>query len=757
MKKKGFTLIELLAVLVIIGILLALAIPSVAGYIRKGKKSYYHGLETTLKASSQEYLLDYRSLLPREIGNTTVITVEELVKNHYMDELLDEDKKTCSGNVTIEKKAKDKYDYHICLKCNDKYTSNTSDCELSGNNNQSKNYEINLNSSVTTVVEQCQGLNLPNATVYQIMDGKRKIITNSLFPSPRVVDTKILGETTVKWVYRYKSINKTIRVEDKTPPIKPTVQLSYLNGSIYNGKNSDGTKAITNQNLNIIVTTHDYACRTKYPSLDGSGISSIQYRMQGTENWTKINTTKNITKANLTTTLFGTVELKVLDNYGNSSEITTFEAYTDQVKPGKTTVTYLGGSNTHSWKNNYKLKLSAVEDTAIAYYEVDWDNDGIADTTTSDTFIPWNTYSSCNTRFRAVDIAGNRGEWSDTNHIHMDTESPSGVTVDLASYTSNTWTNKDVVNTYTATDSLSGISKYQYSYDKTNIVGETVKSWTTNKDGSYTIYVRAVDKAGNTGNWSNAYYIKRDTVKPNCTLKITNTPTLLNGWYITDINIGFNTTTDDRSNIKNTTIDIPVINTNSKTSTGTTVTGTITDNANNSNTCTIVIKADIESPKITAKSNPLTLGNQDYEFTNNINSTFGGLGGNIACNPAQSKKTGTYDVTCTATSNNGKSSTVTFTTKHSYAATATKVTDYNNCTGYKTCESSGGSSKSNCHYNSGTKETHCDYRFTCSCTGREETLSQNTNSSHTHCASYGTKTQYTCPNGGTLSGTTCVY
>ena len=223
------------------------------------------------------------------------------------------------------------------------------------------------------------------------------------------------------------------------------------------------------------------------------------------------------------------------------------------------------------------------------------------------------------------------------------------------------------------------------------------------------------------------------------------------------INIGFNTTTDDRSNIKNTTIDIPVINTNSKTSTGTTVTGTITDNANNSNTCTIVIKADIENPKITAKSNPLTLGNQDYEFTNNINSTFGGLGGNIACNPAQSKKTGTYDVTCTATSNNGKSSTVTFTTKHSYAATATKVTDYNNCTGYKTCESSGGSSKSNCHYNSGTKETHCDYRFTCSCTGREETLSQNTNSSHTHCASYGTKTQYTCPNGGTLSGTTCVY
>ena len=42
--KKGFTLVELLATITILGILLGIAIPSVMGYMNRGKETYYHSV-----------------------------------------------------------------------------------------------------------------------------------------------------------------------------------------------------------------------------------------------------------------------------------------------------------------------------------------------------------------------------------------------------------------------------------------------------------------------------------------------------------------------------------------------------------------------------------------------------------------------------------------------------------------------------------------------------------------------------------------
>ena len=41
MNKRGFTLIELLAVIIILGILMIIAIPSVTSYINNSRKSAY--------------------------------------------------------------------------------------------------------------------------------------------------------------------------------------------------------------------------------------------------------------------------------------------------------------------------------------------------------------------------------------------------------------------------------------------------------------------------------------------------------------------------------------------------------------------------------------------------------------------------------------------------------------------------------------------------------------------------------------------
>lgn len=762
MKKKGFTLIELLAVMVIIGILLTLTVSAVSRYMNKGKRTYYLGLESNIKTSGQEYMSDYKSLLPREIGNTSVITLEELVSNKYIDNVVDEDKNTCSGSVTVEKTAKQKYEYYVCLQCGDNYTSDKENCEKIGTNKENKNYLIELNGGSTTVVNQCDEFSLPTASVYRVVDGEKTLVTDSLLPSPKSVDTTILGETTVKWMYRYKSLGKVVRVQDKVSPTKPVIQLTTISGTTYNGKNEDGTLNITNQDINIMVTSKDYACIDKHPTLEGSGLDSIQYKVEGTDKWNKISTNKTTTKTKLNKTLYGKVKLKTVDKYSNSSEISTFEIYMDKSKPSKTIVTYLGGSNTHKYQNNYKLQLESTDDIGVAYFEIDWNNDGIADTTTSSTFIPWDEFDKCNTRFRAVDIAGNKGEWSDENHIHMDTTAPEKTVVNLNGYTDGSWTNKNVTQTYTSSDSLSGVDYYEYSYNKTKIEGTTKDSWEMKTDGKHILYARAVDKAGNRGIWSEAYSINRDTVSPTCTLKVSNNPNKVGEWYVSDVNIDFDTKSDDLSGIGTFNIDVNNITTNTNAD-GQVITGTITDNASNSSTCTINVKADINSPVISAKSNPIGLGTQDYTFTSNVNVTFGPLGGTTTCDPAASKKTGTYDVVCTASGNNGKSSTVTFKAGHSYSATPIYHTHSSSCYGTKKC--------GHWDFVSGPGACGgCNNTFKCNGCGQQKTIWSVADSNGSgwgagdHYVEYiacgkstSTVVGYSCPNGGTLSGATCYF
>ena len=52
MNKRGFTLIEILAVIIIIGVLLLIAIPSVARYIENSRKSaYVHTIKNVLASA----------------------------------------------------------------------------------------------------------------------------------------------------------------------------------------------------------------------------------------------------------------------------------------------------------------------------------------------------------------------------------------------------------------------------------------------------------------------------------------------------------------------------------------------------------------------------------------------------------------------------------------------------------------------------------------------------------------------------------
>ena len=78
----------------------------------------------------------------------------------------------------------------------------------------------------------------------------------------------------------------------------------------------------------------------------------------------------------------------------------------DTQAPTTPTITYNGGSNTCSRKNNYNLTLSSSDNVAIAYYEIDHDNNGTAEHSTAANFVPGNGSRTGPDRFRAVDQAG---------------------------------------------------------------------------------------------------------------------------------------------------------------------------------------------------------------------------------------------------------------------------------------------------------------------------------------------------------------
>lgn len=118
---KGFTLIELLAVIVILGVILALAIPAVAQYINSAKKStYVDNAQAYASAARNElFLNDSDYALPVNTNDATAISFKNLVsalesggkKSPYGGEFVDEYSFVIIKNIGTAEKPK--YNYYI--------------------------------------------------------------------------------------------------------------------------------------------------------------------------------------------------------------------------------------------------------------------------------------------------------------------------------------------------------------------------------------------------------------------------------------------------------------------------------------------------------------------------------------------------------------------------------------------------------------------------------------------------------------------
>ncbi len=126
---KGFTFVELLTTIVILGIVLFITVSIVTNVINNFKHRVYEENENAVIKAVQLYLHEDFSLFPRNIGNSTEVSIGYLKENNYLKRVKDPNNKSkeCGGYVVVTKIDDNKYDYVPHIKCGDAKDINSSE------------------------------------------------------------------------------------------------------------------------------------------------------------------------------------------------------------------------------------------------------------------------------------------------------------------------------------------------------------------------------------------------------------------------------------------------------------------------------------------------------------------------------------------------------------------------------------------------------------------------------------------------------
>ncbi len=125
-KQKGFTLVELLAVIVVLAIILAIAIPSVLNIIKNTRYNSFKSDEELFVKAAKTYLTSNANLLPQTLNDTLKVYLSDLVINSYIenikDPLTNNECKIDRSYVLVTNTGLNKYSYKPALVC-DNYIS----------------------------------------------------------------------------------------------------------------------------------------------------------------------------------------------------------------------------------------------------------------------------------------------------------------------------------------------------------------------------------------------------------------------------------------------------------------------------------------------------------------------------------------------------------------------------------------------------------------------------------------------------------
>ncbi len=108
--RKGFTMVELLGAVVILGILMMVAIPSVSSLIQNSKNKYYISQKKNLESAAKSYYSNNKIILRNE-GDFVDVSLEELVKKKYISKMVDGTKADCVMSKPVGNEASQEYTF----------------------------------------------------------------------------------------------------------------------------------------------------------------------------------------------------------------------------------------------------------------------------------------------------------------------------------------------------------------------------------------------------------------------------------------------------------------------------------------------------------------------------------------------------------------------------------------------------------------------------------------------------------------------
>ena len=119
MKEKGFTLIELIAVIIILGVIAVITVPSVNRAIEKSKTKSLEEQIDRIISSAKNYAIDNSDKLPIVNNEQMLIKVSDLVETGFLEEIpkspvTEEDLNECIIVTYNETKSKYEYEYGAC-------------------------------------------------------------------------------------------------------------------------------------------------------------------------------------------------------------------------------------------------------------------------------------------------------------------------------------------------------------------------------------------------------------------------------------------------------------------------------------------------------------------------------------------------------------------------------------------------------------------------------------------------------------------